>query len=83
MFYEQDVISLKCANGDKCPIITSISADRNKVSCSSPLGAFDVLDCLSMIGVKLFIFLDYFVPFRQTTKAFFPPPGDCFADGLG
>lgn len=25
MFYEQDVISLKCANGDKCPIITTVA----------------------------------------------------------
>lgn len=37
-------------------------------------GAFDVLDCLSMIGVKLFILPDYFVPLRQTNKqiSFFP-----------
>lgn len=76
MFYEQDVISLKCANGDKCPIITTVAhISWQKLTImkfsSNKFSAFDVLDCLSMISVKLFILPDYFVPFRQTNAPFF------------
>lgn len=38
---------------------------------SNKFGAFDMLDCLSVISVKLFILPDYFVPFRQTSAPFF------------
>jgi len=76
VFYEQDVISLKCANGNKCPIITNSNISWQKQSImpfsANVFGAFDVLDCLSMIGVKLSILPDCFVPLRQTNQLFFP-----------
>lgn len=82
-FYEQDVISLKCAYGEKCPTISRQKQSITQIP-SNVSGPFDVLDCPSVISVILFTFPDYFIPFRQTNKPFFcclSPPGDCFADG--